>query len=65
MIIKKIGRLLVMFSRLKKCLLDEDSMVDSIVELESPLIVYSRQDGILDIQEIDESYFLLIFGVLE
>ena len=40
-----------MFSRLNKCLLDEDSMVDSIVELESPLIVYSRQDDILDIQE--------------
>ena len=51
MIIKKIGRFLCNVSRPKKCLLDEDSRVDSIVELESPLIFYSRQDGILNIQE--------------
>ena len=53
-------------TRLKKCLLDERSMVDGAMEVHSPLGVNSRPDYILDMcVDVEESYFSSISGVLE
>ena len=49
--------------KLKICLLDEDSVVDGILEVKSPLVVKVELYSSYLREEIEKSYFLSIVSV--